>query len=102
VDRKERNRLNGGTAIANAQQRQPDYRKETKNESGDCQMDMRRRRIRGSAQEQQRNADYCDRCTRGTELLHLSMISDGDERRLGGFRYVTGWLRDYSRVVASR
>jgi cyanophycinase len=75
MDSKQRNRLNGGIAIGNAEQRWPEYRQETENEGGECKVKVRRGRADGSARQQQSNADQYDDCTRDPEFPHDSILS---------------------------
>jgi hypothetical protein len=71
MNSKERNWLNGGTITGNAQQRQAEHYQETKNESRDCQVEVRRGRPDGSAQQQQCNAKHCDQSARDPDFPHV-------------------------------
>jgi len=64
MDGKERNRLNGGFSIRNAQQRGPEHRQEAEKENRNCQVYVRRGRANRSAPQQQRNAKQGEDCAR--------------------------------------
>jgi hypothetical protein len=71
MDSKERNCLSGGIAICDAEQRQREHHKEAQNQSGDCQVNMGRRRAGGNAQQQNHDTDQCNEGTPDPQFLHV-------------------------------
>jgi hypothetical protein len=80
VEGKKRNRLNGGTAVGNRQQRQLDYRQEEENQYRERQVEMRRRGSDGARPQEQCEADQNRECARAPKVPHDSIVSDPPTR----------------------
>ena len=76
MEGKETTRLESRILTSHAQPRRLETRQEAENKCGDGKVEMSRGRADGSAQQQQRNTNECDECSRQPESLHASIVTE--------------------------
>ncbi len=68
--------MRNGTDLRKTEPRCPQYREETKDESWEGQVQVRRRRTDRAEGEQERHAKECDECACDPEALHAAIVAD--------------------------
>jgi hypothetical protein len=76
VDGEERNRVDFGIDVRDAQPRKPDYREGKENKNRNCEIEVRRGWTDGSTQQQHCNADPSYERAPGPEFPHVSIVAD--------------------------